>query len=87
MKMIKNLAFVKNYLSFVLCFTALLGTLALGYLKEIDVGFLIPAILGVYVSGRTTEKVMTIQAAANDPTASTEKVIGMVNGQNVSDPK
>ena len=71
---------IKNYLSFQLTLICVVGSLYLGYTNGIDLTLLLPAILGIYVTNRTAEKVSTHWAASKDPTADTEKVIEMISG-------
>jgi uncharacterized membrane protein YadS len=66
---------LKQSLSFVLTFIALLGVLALAWFKDVDVQMLLPSILGIYIVGRTTHKVSAVWAASKDPNADTHKAI------------
>jgi hypothetical protein len=78
--MAKSLAAIKSYLSFWLTFLSISGSLYLGYTKGIDLTVLLPALLGIYVTNRTAEKVSTHWAASKDADADTEKVIEMISG-------
>lgn len=70
----------KDNRAFTLCSVALLGSLALGFVKDLDVNLLIPAILGIYITGRTTEKVSAHYNARQDVDADVEKIVAMTNG-------
>jgi len=71
---------IKNYLSFVLTLISILGSLALAWCKNTDVGALLPALLGIYVVGRTSQKGMAYFAASKDKKADTRAVIKDLNG-------
>lgn len=78
---------VASYLqrtSFVLCLLALLGTCTLlwfGKIPGTSADFLIPAILGVYVTGESAKKISAHRAASSDPNANTESVILALEGK------
>jgi hypothetical protein len=70
----------KDNRSFILCLIALVGALGLAYGKGVDVSMLVPTILGLYITGRTTEKVSAHMNARMDSDADFEKVAAMTDG-------
>jgi hypothetical protein len=78
---------VASYLqrtSFMLCLLALVGVLALlwfGKIPGASADFLVPAILGVYVTGESAKKISAHRAASADPNANTESVILALEGK------
>jgi len=81
---------VTSYLqrtSFMLCAAALLGVLVLLWFQKIpgtSADFLVPAILGVYVTGESAKKISAHRAASSDPNANTESVILALEGRSPS---
>ena len=73
--------------SFVLCLIALLGCLVLlwfGKIPGTSADFLVPAILGVYITGESAKKISAHRAASQDPSANTESVILALEGKATS---
>lgn len=73
----------RNILGWLLCAGSLVGVFALAFTceKGVDLTLLVPAILGVYISGESVKRVGTVMAAAKDPNADTEDVIRMLTGR------
>jgi hypothetical protein len=74
---------LKTKLSFILAFTAVIGSLILCYLKGIDITFLLPSLVGTYIAGRTVEKASAHWATMKDPDGDIEKVIQALEGKDV----
>lgn len=70
--------------SFVLCAAALLGVLALlwwGKIPGTSADFLIPAILGVYITGESAKKISAHYNARVDADADTAAIIMELEGK------
>lgn len=73
----------RNLLGWILCAGALVGVFVLAFTceKPMDLTILVPAILGVYVSGEAAKRVGTVMAAARDPSADLESIVRVVSGR------
>jgi hypothetical protein len=65
----------KMHLSFVLSLIALLGVLALAWYKGVNLDILLPSILGIYIVGKSVQKMSGHWAASKDPNANTTEII------------
>lgn len=73
--------------SFILCLLALLGVLALlwwGKVPGASADFLIPAILGVYITGESAKKISAHYNARLDSDADTAVVIMELEGKSTA---
>jgi len=48
---------LKSYMTALLTLISICGILALAFIKNVDIQILLPTILGIYVGGKTTQKV------------------------------
>jgi hypothetical protein len=70
---------MKGYLLFWLTFISLIGTFALAFFKDVDVGLLVPAILGIYATHSFGKAASAHLNARADADADVEKVVEMTN--------
>ena len=64
--------------SFLLALVCVVGSLALGFYRpgtESTVLATLPILMATYIGARSTEKIMSVKAAANDASADTAAVI------------
>lgn len=72
----------RNILGWLLCAGSLVACFALQLRdKPIDLTVLVPAIIGIYVSGETVKRVGTVNAAARDPKADLESIVRTISGR------
>jgi hypothetical protein len=79
-----NLVAYLQRTSYVLSLLALTGVLALLWFQKIpgtSADFLVPAILGVYISGESAKKISAHIAATKDPNCSTGDIIMQLEGK------
>jgi len=77
----------KDNRSFILCLIGTLGTLFLAYTKGIDIELLLPTIIGIYVTGRTSQKISAHYNARQDTDADVVDIIRILDNQNLTDQK
>lgn len=66
------------YRGFFLTFTSIFGLFVLAFYKDVDINSSLPAILGLYLGTKASEKASAHWAASRDPNASTADVISSV---------
>ncbi len=69
---------MKTKLGFFLTLLSVIGFFALAWFKGIDITMAIPAVLSIYIVGRTTTNISATWAASKDPNADTQKAIDTV---------
>jgi len=74
-KVFQNVRLMRAYLGFILTFISVLGCLALAWHKGVDIEFMLPTILGIYISGKTLERASAVVAASRDPKADTNQLV------------
>lgn len=65
----------KDNRSFILTFICISGSIALAFKKDVDLSLLLPSLLGIYVTGRTSEKVSAHFNARKDEDADLADII------------
>lgn len=75
-----NLWFKDNR-SFLLTLLCIVGSLTLAFVKDLDVTMLLPALLGIYVTKRATEKVSAHVNARKDVDADLSDIIKTLDNQ------
>lgn len=66
---------IKPYMTALLTLISIVGILALAFIRDVDIQILLPTVLGIYVGGKTTQKVSAHINARGDTVANTEHVI------------
>ncbi len=70
---------LRPYATFFLTSVSIVGALILAFTKDVDITMLLPTLLGIYVSGKATERVSAHYNARSDPNADTAEVIKSVS--------
>ncbi len=69
---------VKTKYGFYLTAFSVVGFFGLAWFKDVDINNVIPAVLSIYILGRTATNVSATWAASKDPSADTQKAIDTV---------
>lgn len=72
---------MRSYLSFVLTLISIIGVLAAHFVRGTDIELLLPSVLGIYVLGRTSERVMTVKSASQDEHSNAVDAIKAMDGK------
>jgi hypothetical protein len=62
----------------ILTFISVTGLLGLAFFKGVDITMSLPAVLGLYLGAKTSEKASAHLAASRDPSCNTAEVIASV---------
>lgn len=72
---LKNVKLMKAYLGFILTLISVIGCLALAWFKDYEIEFMLPTILGIYISAKTVERTTAVWSVSKDSKADTRQII------------
>jgi hypothetical protein len=72
---------LKDNRSFLLCLIGTLGVLGLAYTKDTNIDLLLPTVIGIYVTGRTSQKISAHYNARHDEDADVVDIIKSLDNQ------
>jgi uncharacterized membrane protein YfcA len=73
-----SLKLLAPFRGFFLTLISIVGLIALAFYKDIDITMALPAVLGLYLGAKTSEKASAHFAASRDPSCNTAEVIAAV---------
>ncbi|MEM4379361.1 MAG: hypothetical protein QXL01_01560 [Thermoplasmatales archaeon] len=74
-KVLQNVRLMRAYLGFLLTLISVMGCLVLAWFKGTDIEFMLPTILGIYISAKTVERTTAVWSASRDSKADTRAIL------------